>query len=283
MRHIAFVTYQKQPEIAQNDRLLVKPLKQMGIEVSPAPWDDDRNDWQSFDLAIFRSCWDYHLRFDEFTTWLTLMEKLRVPIWNPVPLVRWNAKKTYLLDLEKKGIPTIPTILIHQGESKNLADILNKEQWTTSVVKPIIGAWGYKVFKVNETQALEKQKDFDILVKESDVVVQKFMEGVTGGEWSLVFFGGKHSHSFVRIPKKGDFRVNYAFGGIFHRQIASQELIQQAENVIKTLHAPTLYSRVDLVVDKEQIYCMELELIEPYLYLDKTSAEMFAGAIAQII
>jgi hypothetical protein len=59
-------------------------------------------DWAAYDAVIFRSTWDYHLRFDEFRAWLDRLASLGVCAWNSPSLVRWNADKRYLLDLARK-------------------------------------------------------------------------------------------------------------------------------------------------------------------------------------
>ena len=49
-----------------DDRILKKYLVNEGADVEIASWDDKNYDWQSRDLIIIRSTWDYHERLDEY-------------------------------------------------------------------------------------------------------------------------------------------------------------------------------------------------------------------------
>ncbi len=87
---IAFVTYRALPQLADDDRLAVAELRQQDIAVESAVWDSPLVDWSVYDALVIRSVWDYHLRPREFETWLALVERLGVPLWNPASLVRWK-------------------------------------------------------------------------------------------------------------------------------------------------------------------------------------------------
>ncbi len=100
MNHsIAFVTNAEWPNLTEDDQLAAQALRQAGIEVVPARWDDPQADWSSFASVVLRSTWDYHQRAEEFAGWLDRLEATGVPVWNPLDVVRWNMDKTYLRDL----------------------------------------------------------------------------------------------------------------------------------------------------------------------------------------
>jgi glutathione synthase/RimK-type ligase-like ATP-grasp enzyme len=99
------------------------------------------------------------------------------------------------------------------------------------------------------------------------VMVQKFMDGIVKeGEWSVIFFGGQYSHAVLKIAKAGDFRVQSDFGGTDRAADPPARALQSAIHMVQTVD-PTLYARVDGVVDDGQFRLMELELIEPALFL----------------
>lgn len=79
------------------------------MRVSAALWDQPEVPWTSFDAVVVRSTWDYHRRPVEFDRWLTELERSGTRVWNPVPLLRWNANKRYLDTLAGRGVPTVPT------------------------------------------------------------------------------------------------------------------------------------------------------------------------------
>ena len=55
---------------------------------------------------------------------------------NPPHVVRWNAHKSYLLELASHGIPIVPTVLVKQGSQAEgtLAELLEERGWGAAVV-----------------------------------------------------------------------------------------------------------------------------------------------------
>src|SRR4030042_2037048 len=103
MKTVGLITYCQSPELTPSDQLLVEPLKKLGFNPVAVPWDDENVNWSAFDVLIFRSCWNYHLQYKKFIEWLNHLEKLHIPVWNPIPIIKWNSNKIYLKDLEYKG------------------------------------------------------------------------------------------------------------------------------------------------------------------------------------
>ena len=129
---IGLVTYAKFPDLTDDDRPLIGELAAVGVEARPVRWDDAEVRWTDYDMLVLRSCWDYHVRAGEFRRWLSLLERMRVPLWNPVPLVRWNMHKGYLRDVaEAEGGVLVPrTRWVEQGERITLSTIFREERWT---------------------------------------------------------------------------------------------------------------------------------------------------------
>src|SRR5438105_2868483 len=65
MNKVALVSYAGCPELTDDDRLLLPALRHLGVQAKCAVWDAPV-DWTEFDQVILRSCWDYHLRTNEF-------------------------------------------------------------------------------------------------------------------------------------------------------------------------------------------------------------------------
>jgi len=126
---------------------------------------------------------------------------------------------------------------------------------------------------------------FDDLRCGSGVMLQKFMDSIsTEGEWSLIFFGGQFSHAVLKRPRTGDFRVQNDFGGTSELADSPPHLLASAIRAVEAVDA-TLYARVDGVVDEGQFRLMELELIEPMLFLaDHPQAPgRFTAAVAHAL
>jgi hypothetical protein len=109
------------------------------------------------------------------------------------------------------------------------------------------------------------------------------------GELSLLYFGGRFSHALIKRPKAGDYRTQGQHGAVETGMDAPEGSLEAAEAVLaKADGTPLTYARVDLVRGAGgQWLLMELELIEPWLYLaldcqdGKHGAKLFAQAVLE--
>jgi hypothetical protein len=239
-------------------------------------------DWTRYGNVVIRSCWDYHERVSEFRAWTRRMQEEGVALQNSAAVVTWNMDKHYLAELAAQGIPTVPTIWLKWRASVSLAAVLATEGWTRAVVKPTISA---STWATDVERAAGDQAALDALLRTGDVMVQKFMPQIeTEGEWSLMFFGKVYSHAVLKTPAAGEFRIQSEYGGSTLARVPSPMVIAQAEKIVRAVAEPLLYARVDGVVANGEFVLMELELIEPFLFLGTApgSAERFADAILQV-
>jgi hypothetical protein len=97
----------------------------------------------------------------------------------------------------------------------------------------------------------------------------------------MVFFQGAFSHSVLKVPSEGDFRVQKEYGGTSQALQAPPRVLAAAEGVLTEIGDPWLYARVDLVDSPTGVRLMELEMLEPDLFLRHNPAapERFAKAI----
>jgi glutathione synthase/RimK-type ligase-like ATP-grasp enzyme len=283
---IALATSRDWPGLTPDDKTLLLPLADRGFKVEPAVWNDPNYPWQDCDAVVIRSCWDYHLRSDEFLRWIAFLESSGCSVWNPPAMIRWNADKSYLRSLENKGILIVPTLWCEPGETPSLADMLRDKAWDKAVIKPRISATAHRTHLVEARNAEAGQGLFEDLIAGPGVMVQKFMDVIISeGEWSLMFFGGEFSHAVLKTPQPGDFRVQNDFGGKSHTADPPAFVLECALRAVQVV-GPTLYARVDGVVNPDptgdQFRIMELELIEPALFLTShpAAAGRFADAIA---
>jgi len=283
MPRIALATSSKFPNLTADDRLLLQPLARRGIHAEPAIWDDAAQNWASYGAVILRSTWDYHLLPEHFLRWIDSLADMHVPLWNPHTRVRWNANKTYLRDLDARGVAIVPTIWPEAADRKSLRDKMGELSWTKAVIKPRISATAHRTQLVRLEDANSAQPLFDELRTGLGVMVQKFMHSILeDGEWSLIFFDRQFSHAVLKKPASGDFRVQNDFGGTDRLTDPPAHVLESAAAILRAVE-PTLYARVDGVVEEEQFLLMELELIEPALFLAShpTAPERFADAIAK--
>ena len=95
---------------------------------------------------------------------------------------------------------------------------------------------------------------------------------LTTGEVSLVYVLDRYSHAVRKTPAAGDFRVQSDHGGSAHPHDPDDPVLQQANAVVDAVRRrfPTsacLYARVDGVVQDGQLLLMEIELIDPELFV----------------
>ena len=270
-------------DLAPDDRLLLPALAAHGIEGAAAVWDDPAEDWGRFGAVVVRSCWDYHHKLAPFEEWTLRLEADGVPLWNPAPLLRWNARKTYLLDLAARGVPIVPTRFLHPPEVPALDAVLEDAGWVEAVVKPVVSASAHETWRAGRGRVPDAAR-FARLAARMPVMVQPFLREVEReGEWSLCFFDGRFSHAVLKRPRPGDFRVQTDHGGVAQGAEASEALVASAAAALAAAGSPTVYARVDGCMLDGVFHLMELELLEPglFLALEPRAPARFAAAIAR--
>lgn len=251
-------------------------LADAGAEVTPIVWSEPF-DAAGFDLVLPLVAWGYHKRFDHWMKVLDRLEEQRARVRNPIPLLRWNGDKNYLAELYERGVPVVPTEVAESLDQGSLATVRAHFGCADLVVKPPVSASAYLTFRIGEGEPIPDP------VRGRRMMVQPWLESITKtGEWSLLFFDGELSHALSKVPVAGDFRVQPEHGGI----IASCDPPAGAEEVARAAlaaaPAPALYARVDLVAGNHgALQVMELELIEPAMWLDQSpeAPKRFADAV----
>ena len=276
MKRIALASCAAWPELTDDDRLLIPALRELEVEAVPAVWDGPV-DWTQFDQVVIRSCWDYHLRPNEFLDWIHELEEACVAVQNLPGLVRWNADKRYLRHLSTAGATIPPTIWIEDWEELISVEILDQLGWSNAIVKPTVSASAYKLRRIFKDEPAVKLK--------GPAIVQQFIpEIVSFGEWSLVFLGGKYSHAVIKRPTAGDFRVQSEFGGRAALVEPRADMVDEATKMVGSLPGRPLYARIDGIDCDGTFVLMEVELIEPELFLGLgNAANRLAQEIAHLI
>lgn len=256
------------PNVDDEDSLLTRYLREQGHTVEPRVWSNPAVDWLRYDVVVVKSPWDYFDRVEEFYVWLARMQHLGVPMLNPAATIRWNANKQYLLEMEQAGVRIVPTRWLARGsqfEAEELFATLGSEQL---VVKPAVSGGAKNTFALTRQESAIRQPQLGELLRHEDFLVQPFQPEIQAeGEWSLVYFGGEYSHCVLKTPKSGDFRVQHYLGGGIEPRQAPAHLRRAADDIVQRFAAGCLYARVDGVDAGGELLLMELELIEPFLYL----------------
>lgn len=280
MSRIAFVTCDGWRELYEDDRPGVDALNRRGHIVDAVIWDDPSIEWSHYDIVVLRSTWDYYLKHEAFKAWIDRLEADDVNVWNPAATLRWNLDKIYLQELAEKGIPITPTVFGRKGD--RLSDIASEQGWHDVVIKPRISAAGHRTIRTRAADAALHQEEMDELIRLGGVLVQQYLPIIeTEGEWSFIFLDGEYSHAARKRPASGEFRVQFQFGGLTETGTPGPDLIEQARRVVRAVPYEWLYARVDGCVVDGRLLLMELEMLEPSLFLlqDPASGERFARGI----
>jgi hypothetical protein len=277
MAKLGLVTSQDVSTLTAIDQQLIPLFEKQGVVVDVLVWDDRHVQWSLYDGLILRSVWDYHLKSQLFLKWLDHLDDLQIPLLNPSDLVRINSHKFYLKTLEDHGYSIVPTEFVSKTENFQIPeDILTK--WSKAVIKPAVSASAYLTKSFNTDDISQIESEYRVHAKHRDFLVQKFMSEVqTVGELSMLFFNRKYAHTVMKRAKKGEFRVQEEYGGVTTLYSPSDRIIQQAADILLYFEGPILQARVDGIIKDGNFVLMEIELIEPHLFLEfrKESLQLY--------
>ena len=283
MPNIAFLSMDDLSGFVSYDSLVIDILQQRGITVEEVSWRANTVDWNRYDLVVQRSSWDYQQAPDDYLRVLAEIERSTARLENSLSIARWNIRKTYLRELQTASITIVPTEWLQSpsvADLKQLFELLNSDE---VVIKPVIGANADNAFRLRPDSPDSFWKEAERSHHGRLALAQPFIHSVTTfGEVSLIFFRGQYSHSVLKTPKSGDFRVQEEHGGRIESYQPDDTVIKVARRSLAPIPGETLYARVDIVflVDGSPAI-MEIELIEPSLYLsfDVDASRRFADAI----
>jgi len=280
---IAFLTCAEYPNLTADDRLAADALVREGISVQPLVWGSDVP--KTFAAVIVRSPWSYYRERGRFSDWLSAASRSGVPFWNPIDLVRWNLDKKYMLEMERAGVPIVPTLRL-EGTYDQAIDRIESGEWAEIVAKPDMSAGAYRTLRLKRGEAAGKKAILSAVLKTGALLVQPYVESIeTEGELSLIYFSDGRkwelSHGLRKLPKPGDFRVQKKHGGSLAADAGGQEWDELARRALAAVPHPWLYARVDMVRYEGRPVLGEMEVFEPELFfrLDPAAAGRFARCL----
>ena len=251
-------------------------LEAAGARVDPIAWTEF-GERDGYDAVLPLVAWGYNRRYGEWLALLDRLESAAVPVFNPVPLLRWNTDKAYLAELAALGVPTVPTVECASLDRADLAKARDRFNVERLVIKPPVSAGA------DGTYVLAPGDEIPATAAGRRTMIQPWVESITReGEYSLILFDGMASHCVVKRPPSGEFRVQPQFGGTTDACRCPEGAEALARAALAVAPAETAYARVDMVVGNDgALQIIELELIEPALFLDHSpdQGRAFAEAI----
>jgi len=246
-------------------------LAAQGMELIEVRWREIAARAEEFDAILPLMVWDYFEGNEAaFLTAIAKAEKT-TPVLNSFDVIKWNADKSYLDELEARGAPVIRTTTVGRVTKTNVARAFDELETDTLVIKPTVGggAWRQVLYKLGapfpEAETLPPE----------GALLQAFLPSVLEeGEYSFLYFGGQFSHAVRKTPKSGDYRIQSIYGGAEETYMPTNLERETARDILDVLDFTPLYARVDLLRGRDgAMKLIELELIEPYLYLPHAKGE----------
>ena len=254
-------------------------LRDAGCAVDPVVWTEV-TDLSGYDLVMPLVAWGYHLQYDR---WLALLDRAEAEHWpmvNPPALLRWNSDKAYLAELADFGVATVPTLAVEACCDADIEEARRTFDSEWLVIKPPVSAGASGTHRLGPNDDLPP----DSVLR--SMIIQPLIEEIARtGEFSLMFFGDRFSHAVVKRPRSGEFRVQPHLGGVVVPTTPPPGAERLARAALSAAPATATYARVDIIPDDEgTLRIMELELIEPALYLDQASgaSAAFTNAILNV-
>jgi len=285
-KFISFATSRSYAGLTEDERLVARELKSLGVVVSPLIWDEPNPDGPVPDAMILRSCWDYHYKTETFVDWLKRFQSGNVPLWNPPEVALWNLNKDYLTELSALDIGIPKTLWLEAGSSVGLKPLLETHGLDEVVIKPAISMSGMDTWRSSLRNAEQDQGALNDLLHNRKVMVQEFIpEILSEGEISLIFIGGSFSHAVRKRPASGEFRIHEEYGGRREVFEVSAQQLAMADRVLSRWKDPLLYARVDFIPSLRGPLLIEVELIDPFLFLTYSpqAVNRFARAITEFL
>jgi glutathione synthase/RimK-type ligase-like ATP-grasp enzyme len=264
-----------------------------------------------FDIVLFLCCDGYVAHIDDFLrfldqTLIPLTEALpRLKVVNDPRVVRWNATKEYLSELQDARFRVCRTRFLQRAGCglagfRGAVEEFAGRSKKPVVLKPSVGASGTSLHLVQDPGSLTKE---DLERMEAmltlpgtvgSIMIQEFQPTIRRvGEYSLVYVEGVFSHALLKRPKaeSAEWRVNSQYSDRAE-EVAKQDLPKDATEVGERLHAwlekkfgegSVGYMRLDGLLAKDDggFVIGEVELIEPEIWLarEEQRVESFAKCL----
>ena len=252
-----------------------------------------------YDVVTFLWCNNYHEHPIDFPSFLrnTLIPAQQsnpdLRVMNDPRVILWNMDKHYLVDLAEAGFRIPRTTffdLRRYTMPPLLAEIRSLSGSQPQVLKPAISGSAKMTHLLRDPKFLSR-KDLKFLQTaleqgmDGNLIVQEYQKNIVGGEYSLIFVNGEHSHTILKTPQAGEFRCQGEFGG----SVAEIGKVDVPKNALETAHGimsymtkkfpprmtgngksqeRIVYARIDGIMKGDEFLLMEVEAIEPHLWLE---------------
>ncbi|MDP4576068.1 hypothetical protein Q9K02_13075 [Qipengyuania sp. G39] len=235
-----------------------------GLELAEIDWRAPLEAFDGLALVLLGTAWDYQDHPKEFLARLEALQARGIAVCNPPEIVRWNADKGYLREMDEAGATTVPTAYFMDADASDVGAAMDMFDTPSVVVKRRIGAGGLGQYRFSA----DAMPDPDWRMGHR-CMIQPFLSSVTEeGEYTFLFIDGAFSHGVLKRAAEGEYRIQSLYGGYETDYTPSAEDLATAQAVVEVLPFPApLYCRIDMArLPSGELALMEAEMIEPYFY-----------------
>lgn len=272
-KSVAILSSKKWQNKVTDDILLKQELIKSNFNATIIAWDET-NDYSKYDTVIIRSIWGYEEDIEKFEKFLDTLTKNNIIILNSISIMKNNYYKEKQFELlDKYDIPHIKTVFIPKN-TKDIISLVKENIEGEMIIKPSISASGKNTYLLNSNS---KRKNiislndvnlkFEEINKTTSLMLQPFIKEIDDGEISLIYIDGKFSHAIKRFPSV--FNENK---GITYFADVPKNLLALGNRILEIKeYQGSLYERIDVVKKDNEYIVMELELVEPALFIKEVS------------
>lgn len=263
-------------ERVRSEELVASALTDRGVALHRCRWHDAGRHGETgvadeVDLVLIRDVALDPVRRETFLAWAQVVAG-SASVWNPVEVLRWGSHRSFLLELEDRGVPLVPTAWLARGDTVDLDALVHARGWSRARIAPAVAgvAAGQTTVGAGACGIAAGQGALDRLLAVDDVLVQEVpSERDEVATTSCLVVDGRASH----LIRPGE-------GG--HDEVADGEAAALAEWVVDATGVALLYARVDLVRDQVgTLQVSDVDAVAPDLALAASPAA--AGTVADAI
>jgi hypothetical protein len=280
-----------------DDPSLLAGLRERGVDAQAWAWTDPMAPWDDAGLVWVRTTWDYTRQPQRWRRWLGERSRSGVRVENQPALLAWSSDKRYLADLATAGVPTVPTTFVAPG-----APLPPLEGEV--VVKPSESAGGRDTGRFGPGRHAEAAALVARIASSGrTAMVQPFVPSVDErGETAVVVVDGIVSHvlrkrAVLRPDEVAPVRDDPlgAAEAMYDPDLvqadpdgASADELALVDRLLSYLQerfdTTPLQMRVDLLAGAHGgPVLLELEAVEPNLYLDQVGPSATVGLLDAVL
>ena len=255
-----------------SERALVTTLAECGVVAEELPWHGGGVGTHEADLVLVRDVDLDPTRRESFLAWARAAAE-HTALWNPVEVLRWNSHRSYLLELEERGAPLVPTAWTSRGDRVDLAALLDARGWERALIAPAVPGADQlgTIVGVGGCELAAGQGALDHLLSRDDVAVQRLPDdGAPLPRTAAILVDGEVSHLLRWHGQAGA------------EQVDDAEAATLAAWVVEATGVDLLLARVELQPDEVgTLQLVGLDAVAPDLGLDVVpdAAERITSAI----